>query len=116
MGSGKLSDHLDEMRPLYAAKCKALCDSIEQHCSDYVRFTRPDGGFFLWLDCLGANARDVAAAAAKEGLMFPVGSLFYLNGDEDDTSHVRLAFSTASVDDLSQVGPRLRRAFERALD
>ena len=116
VGSGKLSDHLDEMRPLYAAKCKALCDSIEQHCSDYVRFTRPDGGFFLWLDCLGANARDVADAAAKEGLMFPVGSLFYLNGDEDDTSHVRLAFSTASVDDLSQVGPRLRRAFERALD
>ena len=116
VGSGKLGDHLDEMRPLYAAKCKALCDSIEAHCSDYVRFARPDGGFFLWLDCMGANARDVANAAAEEGLMFPVGSLFFLNGEEDNTSHVRLAFSTASVDDLSQVGPRLRRAFERVLD
>lgn len=115
IGRGKLETHLREVRPLYAQKCDALCRSLAQDCGPYVRFGRADGGFFLWVECVGARAQDVAREAAREGLVFPVGSLFYLDGEQADTAHVRLAFSTATLEELAQVGPRLRAAFERAV-
>ena len=115
VGSKKLEEHLEEMRPLYKAKCEALCRSLEEHCSQYVRFTKPDGGFFLWVECIGPKARDLMREAAELGLIFPAGATFFLQGDDDDTSHIRLAFSTASVEELEQVGPRMREAFVRAM-
>ena len=115
VGSKKLEEHLEEMRPLYKAKCEALCRSLEEHCSQYVRFTKPDGGFFLWVECIGPKSRDLMREAAELGLIFPAGATFFLQGDDDDTSHIRLAFSTASVEELEQVGPRIREAFVRAI-
>ena len=116
VGSGSMDAHLDDMRVLYEAKCEALCLSLVEHCPDDLQFTKPQGGFFLWVKSLEADAQALAGCAAEEGLAFPAGSLFFLNGREDDTSHVRLAFSTASVEDMAQVGSRMRRALERALD
>ena len=113
VGSGKLDDHLEMMRPIYAAKCDALCQGLEEHCSDLVRFTKPKGGFFLWLECIGASAGDVTRAAADLGLTFPPGALFYLHGKEDDTSHIRLALSASDEGLLREVGPRLREVFEQ---
>ena len=115
VASKKLEEHLEQMRPLYKAKCEALCRSLEEHCSQYVRFTKPDGGFFLWVECIGPKARDLMREAAELGLIFPAGATFFLQGDDDDTSHIRLAFSTASVEELEQVGPRMREAFVRAM-
>ncbi len=115
VGSKQMEEHLEEMRPLYKAKCEALCRSLEEHCSQYVRFTKPDGGFFLWVECIGPKSRDLMREAAELGLIFPVGATFFLQGDDDDTSHIRLAFSTASVEELEQVGPRMREAFVRAM-
>ncbi len=113
VGSGKLDSHLEMMRPIYAAKCDALCQGLEEHCTDLVSFVKPGGRFFLWLECIGASAADVARSAAEVGLTFPTGALFYLNGKEDDMSHIRLALSTSDAELLREVGPRLRAAFER---
>jgi 2-aminoadipate transaminase len=110
-----LDKHLETMRPLYKAKCEALCESLEEHCSQYARFVKPDGGFFLWVECIGPKAREVMEQAAKLGLIFPVGANFFLEQEKDDTSHLRLAYSTASVDELRRVGPLMREAFVRAL-
>ncbi|PZC50893.1 MAG: 2-aminoadipate transaminase [Chloroflexi bacterium] len=110
-----LDKHLETMRPLYKDKCEALCESLEKYCSQYVRFVKPDGGFFLWVECIGPKAREVMEQAALLGLIFPVGANFFLEQEKDDTSHIRLAFSTASVDELRRVGPLMREAFVRAL-
>ena len=116
VGSGGMDAHLDEMRLLYQAKCEALCLSLAEHCPEDLQFTKPQGGFFLWVESLEADAQILSRCAAEEGLVFPAGSLFFLNGRDDDTSHVRLAFSTATVEEMAQVGPRMRRALGRALD
>ena len=115
MESGKLDAHVNEMRPIYAQKCATICRSLEEHCRPYVRFQRPEGGFFIWVECVGASAQDVVREAIQEGLVFPVGSLFFLDGEKDDTEHIRLAFVTATLEQLEEVGPRLSRAFQRAL-
>ena len=116
VGSGAMDEHLDEMRPLYKAKCEALCRSLAEHCSEDLEFMEPRGGFFLWAKSLRVDAQELSKWAAGEGLVFPAGSLFFLNGREDDTSHLRLAFSTASVEEMAEVGPRMRKALDRAID
>ena len=101
------------MRDLYALKCKTLCDSLEKHCSQYVRFIRPEGGFFLWLECIGAPASEVRVAAAEEGLIFPSGATFFHDPDKARDKYLRLAFSSASVEQMKEVGPRLATAFRK---
>ena len=115
MAGGKLDAHLEEVRPVYAEKCRVLCQSLLSHCQPYVRFKKPDGGFFLWVECIGPRSQEVAREAAEKGVIFPVGSTFFLDGEDGDTTHIRLAFSTATLEQLAQVGPRLRAAFDRAI-
>lgn len=116
VSSGKLDTHVDRMRPVYAEKCDVLSRSLLEHCEPYVRFERPDGGFFLWVECIGAPAREVARAAAEEGVVFPVGSVFFTDRENVKDSHVRMAFSNASVEHLAEAGRRLRKAFLRLVD
>ncbi len=113
--SGKLDQHLGRLRAIYAKKCATLSLSLYQHCSQYFNFERPDGGFYLWIDCIGPAAQDVRREASKEGIVFPLGSAFFLNQERDDTTHLRLAFSSASLAELERVGPLLKVACDRAV-
>jgi 2-aminoadipate transaminase len=111
--SGKLEEHVAGMRANYANKCDALCESLHKHCEPYVRFKKPEGGFFLWLECIDVSATELVKAAVEEGLVFPPGSRFFCGGDIPNDSHVRLAFSYAQVENLAGVGKRLKAAFRR---
>lgn len=113
---GHLEIHVEEMRELYALKCRTLCDSLDEYCEPYVRFTRPEGGFFLWLECIGASASEVRVAAAEEGLIFPSGSTFFHDPDKSRDKYLRLAFSSASVEQLEHVGPKLQSVFRKVVD
>ena len=113
--SGKLDQHLGRVRAMYAKKCEMLSQSLYQHCSQYFNFEKPDGGFYLWIDCIGPEAPDVRREASKEGVVFPLGSSFFLNQERDDTTHLRLAFSSASLAELERVGPLLKVACDRAV-
>jgi DNA-binding transcriptional MocR family regulator len=113
--SGKLDQHLGRVRALYARKCETLSQSLRQYCSQYFNFEKPEGGFYLWIDCVGPKARDVRREASKVGVAFPLGATFYLDQERDDSSHLRLAFSTASLSELEKVGPLLKLACDRAV-
>jgi DNA-binding transcriptional MocR family regulator len=75
-----------------------------EHCAPYVRFRKPEGGFFLWVECIGAPASDVASAAAEEGLIFPLGKHFFNDREKAKDSYLRLAFSNASLEHLGSLG------------
>ena len=115
LNSGKLESHIKDMRLLYKEKCEALCSSLKSHCAPYVRFDQPSGGYFLWLQCIGPKSYEVSAEAEKLDLMLPLGSSFFQNLDEDDTDHFRIAYSTATIEELTRVGPLLGDAFKAAL-
>ena len=116
LASGELDEHVERMRPLYAEKCEILTESLAAYCEPYVRFRAPQGGFFLWVECVGASARDVAQAASEEGLVFALGANFFSERESSDDNHVRMAFSAAQPEQLAEVGPRLLAAFHRVAD
>ena len=113
--SGKLDKHVKAMRTLYKQKCFALMASLREHCNSFVTWEEPEGGYFLWVRCKVGNSLDLMKSAAEEGLIFPSGSVFFIDGTRD-TSHFRLAYTGESFEHLKDSGPRLRRAFERILD
>lgn len=113
VASGQWDQHILKMRRLYAEKCDALSSSLVNECEPYARFLKPQGGFFLWVECLGGiDSAKVAQLAAEEGCLVVPGRNFFMDGK--DSSHLRLAFSTESPQDLREAGKRLSRAFARA--
>ena len=53
--------------------------------------------------------------AAEEGLVFPTGSVFFLDKSQGQYNF-RLAFTQPSKKQLQEVGIRLKKAYERCLD
>ena len=115
MERGKLDPHIENMRQIYAEKCETLSQSLLEHCAPYAKLTKPKGGYFLWVECIGPKDEEVTSAGAEENLLFAAGSRFFVDGEKADSRHIRLAFTTATLEELADVGPRLKRAFQRAI-
>ncbi|MFN0072205.1 MAG: PLP-dependent aminotransferase family protein [Chloroflexota bacterium] len=110
MHSGKLDAHVEQLRRIYATKCDVISGSIEEYASNWLQFQRPEGGFFLWAECLGMSSEELSQKATEVGVMFPTGANFFID-QSADTTHVRIAFSQASLQQLRDTGPRLHEAF-----
>lgn len=47
--SGEYRRHLNQLRIQLADQVNRLCDSLQQHMAEQGRFTRPDGGYAIWV-------------------------------------------------------------------
>ena len=113
VNDGRLDEHLDRMRSLYAEKLDILAGALTELAEPYLTFQRPLGGFFLWLSLQqGLTAEAVQRAAIDEGVVFPLGRAFYPDG-RDAGEHLRLAFSWTAREDLPLGAERLARACAR---
>tara|TARA_Y100000996_G_scaffold401980_1_gene373455 strand:- start:574 stop:1836 length:1263 start_codon:yes stop_codon:yes gene_type:complete len=115
ISSGELDKHILKMRSLYKKKCLSLVHSLEKHCSDYLNFDIPDGGFFLWVNSNSIPAEEIVNSSKKEGLLFPPGNIFYTDPSEGQ-NEFRLAFTRETFNHLEETGLRLRSAIEKLLD
>jgi len=116
IGSGQLEPHIEKMKRIYGKKIDTLVNSLNENCAPYVKFSKPGGGFFFWFECIGVTSQEVVDAAAQEGLVISTSANYYLDKENsNDKSHVRLAFSNASLDDLNQIGIRLGNAFNKLM-
>ena len=117
--SGRYAEHVARMRPLYARKAEALQRGLREYAEPYADFRAPRGGFFLWVRLRGSLTADaVQREALHEGAVFPVGRAFFPDHAERDDDpggdYIRLAYSTASVEELEEAAARIARACERA--
>lgn len=110
-GDFDLEAHVVMCRREYKARRDAMLDSLETTFSDVQGsdWTRPSGGYFLWLD-LPRDVTDlaVAAAARVQGVEVWPGSVFYPNGEGGHHS-VRLSFADASPERIAEGIRRLQR-------
>jgi 2-aminoadipate transaminase len=104
-----LEAHIAAGRRLYQERRDAMLDALETTLSGST-WTRPDGGFFLWIDMPSEISGDaVAAAAQAEGVAVLPGSLFYPNSD-GGSNGLRLSYSNASPERIREGIRRLQRA------
>jgi 2-aminoadipate transaminase len=89
---GLLEPHIAHLRQVYRERRDAALAALQAHMPDGVCWTRPSGGFFIWLTLPEPlRAAKVARQAREVGLMIPVGDPFF--AEAPTGQHLRLAFS-----------------------
>ena len=92
---GHLEPHIEGLRQVYRERRDAMLQALTTHMPDGVDWTRPGGGFFVWLSLPPPlRAAEVAALAREAKLLIPVGDPFF--AESPTGQYLRLAFSYVS--------------------
>ena len=105
---GSLERNLQLVRSLLKARRDALLNALDAQLQGTgVRWNRPEGGYFLWLELPdGRDAVSLLADAERIGVTFIPGPDFFPRGG-GGRSAARLAFSFASPAQLAEAVGRL---------
>jgi 2-aminoadipate transaminase len=106
---GRFEPNLDRVTGLLGARRDAMLGALDRELPG-LRTTRPDGGYFLWLELDGVDATGLLARAEDAGVTFVKGADF---GGEPDTA--RLAYSFVSTDEIADGVARLAAALPAAV-
>jgi 2-aminoadipate transaminase len=103
---GLLDAQIGRSRSLYRARRDAMMGALERHVGGRAAWTRPEGGFFTWLELTGGvDARVLAKSALAAGVAVVPGPPFFpARGGEQN---VRLSFSRASEAEIDEGVGRL---------
>jgi DNA-binding transcriptional MocR family regulator len=108
--SGRYPHTVSGARDEYKARVQAMADSLEAALGSRVRFDRPQGGMFLWVECTApVDPRRLFTSAVEEGVLFVPGAAFH-PGDAT-TVAMRLSFAAPDVNEIREGVARLARAF-----
>ncbi|XOV88885.1 MAG: PLP-dependent aminotransferase family protein [Pseudomonadota bacterium] len=114
MQDSQLDDHIARVRALYARKMNTLADALVHHAGDFMTFTRPAGGFYLWANLLdGLRAVDVWRTSAEEGVAFTPGGNFFASRLDPGGQHIRIAFPWTPLAELEEGARRIGAACRR---
>ncbi|MEJ3742445.1 PLP-dependent aminotransferase family protein [Actinomycetes bacterium KLBMP 9797] len=107
--SGDVDRSIQTVCTALGERARVLAAALREHIPG-VRFTEPDGGYFLWIELPdGVPADRVFAAAAERGVAVVKGSDFLLEGGEHA---LRLAYSAVTVDQIDEGVRRLAAAVD----
>ena len=109
-----LDAHIQKIRDLYGRKCRLMLSCLEKELPASIKFTRPEGGLFIWVTLPdGVDAGAFLKAAIAEKLMIVPGATFNCDTTQPSQSF-RLNYSTPSdeqiVEGIARLG-RVARAF-----
>ena len=98
-----------KLRALYRHKRDVMEQSIREHLGNRLTWPAPRGGFFIWAT-LPDGWTDLALfeRALQHGLVFVVGSAFFVDGTGHDK--IRLSFSAPTPDRIQEGVKRLAAA------
>jgi len=103
MQKGHFMKHIETMREIYKVKHAAMLEALDKYMSDIpgVYWSKPKGGFFVWLvlpetvDC-----DQLFDKAIEHKVVYVRGSAFFADGQGKNTA--RLNFSHPKVEDIDK--------------
>jgi 2-aminoadipate transaminase len=99
----------------YAERRGAMLSALEEHFPAEVRWTHPEGGFFVWVELPSfIDAGTLLAEAVEHGVTFVPGSAFYPDGRGRNC--MRLAFCYAEPEAITEGIRRLSEVIEDRLE
>lgn len=110
--AGFLDGHVAWARDIYRSRRDAMMLALEQHMPSGVTWSKPDGGFFVWISLPESiDSRLVFDEAARNGVIVFPGEWFFPH--RDNHRNVRLSFSTIPEDrvvlGIERLGHTLRQ-------
>jgi len=106
--------HIETIIAVYKRQRDVMIASIEEHFPKEVKFTRPEGGMFLWVTLpQRLSALDLFELAVKENVAFVPGTPFFVDGG--GTNNMRLNFSNSDEEKIQEGIKRLGRLINKTL-
>jgi 2-aminoadipate transaminase len=99
---GEYDRHLAEVTRIYRGKRDTVAASLHAACGDAVRFERPDGGMYFWVELAeGVDGAQVMAYARQNGVAVRPGEAFFGDRGKHD-QWFRMAFTMVSEEELKR--------------
>ena len=105
--SGALHESIETVKAALGERAERLATALERELPE-ARFSRPEGGYFLWVELPeGTDVDALVESAGERGVTFVRGSDFFLEGGENA---LRLAYSGVTPDEIDEGVARLAEA------
>ena len=109
-----IDDHIDKIREVYHRRRDAAVDSIERFFPDNIKYTKPEGGLFLWVELDGkVNPPKLLEKCLEQDVAFVPGDSFYPNSGKTNT--MRINFSNTQeekiVEGIRRIGNAIRALY-----
>ena len=98
---GFMEEHIPLIRKTYRERRDAMLAALEEYFPDNARWTRPQGGMFLWVTLPeGIDAAELLSEALEYRIAFVPGAVFHPCGGGANT--IRLNFSNATPECIEE--------------
>lgn len=105
----KVDEHIEKIKKMYRDQRNKMVKMIQEHFPENVKYTKPEGGMFLWVTLPdGLSSMDLFDLAIKENVAFVPGKAFFTDGSGDNT--LRLNFSNSNEEKIEEGIKRLGNA------
>jgi DNA-binding transcriptional MocR family regulator len=99
--AGRYEEALERVRAGLRERRDAMLEALEREFPEGAAWSRPEGGYFLWLDLpSGVETDRIFDRAAEAGVAFVKGADFFLDGGGSESA--RLAFSFPSPAEIRE--------------
>ncbi|AEC51639.1 hypothetical protein PNA2_0723 [Pyrococcus sp. NA2] len=111
---GYLDRHIPKIIEFYKPRRDAMLEALEEYMPEGVRWTRPEGGMFVWVTLPeGINATEMLRKAVKKGVAYVPGEAFYAHRDIKNT--MRLNFTYVDEEQIKEGVRRLAETIKEEL-
>jgi len=114
---GFLDAHVRRIRKVYGERRDAMLAALEREFPAEVRWTRPDGGLFLWVTLpRGIDSSAVLKDALREKVAFVPGRSFFTDGGGLESFRLNFSYCRPEVIDegIRRLGEVVRRHVQDA--
>jgi 2-aminoadipate transaminase len=110
-----VNKHIEKIKEMYRKQRNLMVSMIEEHFPENVKYTKPEGGMFLWVTLPeGLSSMDLFELAIKENVAFVPGQAFYADGNGENT--LRLNFSNSDEERIEEGIKRLGKAINELMN
>jgi 2-aminoadipate transaminase len=99
---GRFEPNLEHVRTELQARRDAMLSALERHFGDGAVWSRPEGGYFIWLDLDGADTTELATRAEEAGVAIVPGAAFFPRGSGLGVTSARLAYSYETPERIAE--------------
>ena len=110
---GLQESFIEQLCDSYRERVIAMDESLRKHLSGYAKWTRPDGGYFFWLELdKDIDAKALRAGSFDQGIGFQPGEVFSSCGAFKN--FIRLSFAHYQQDEIGAAVNRLGKLLNHA--
>ncbi|MBC8394300.1 MAG: PLP-dependent aminotransferase family protein [Deltaproteobacteria bacterium] len=107
--------HINKIVKAYGNQCQAMLHSIKKYFPKSVKYTKPEGGMFLWVELpQNITSLELFELAVEDKVVFVPRDPFYVN--KTGTNTLRLNFSCVDEDTIATGIQRLGNAIEKLME